>query len=61
MSKRSKKTEYMLFCSRCNMPQPIPKYILQTYIKVGVSGVYCKNCENKTVLPDYLIKIAQDL
>ncbi|WP_177177300.1 hypothetical protein [Bacillus sp. MUM 116] len=56
-----KETDYLLFCSKCGIPQPIPNYILQAYFISGVDGVYCSNCENKIIIPEYLKKIAGDL
>ncbi|MEH7375696.1 MULTISPECIES: hypothetical protein [Bacillaceae] len=56
-----KKTRYLLFCNKCGIPQLIPKYILQAYFISGVNGVYCSNCENHTIIPEYLKKIAGEL
>ena len=56
-----KKSSYVLFCSNCGIPQPIPNFILQAYFISGVDGVYCINCENKTVIPDYIKKLKNDL
>lgn len=56
-----KKTDYLLFCDSCGIPQHVPNYILQTYIAIGVSGVYCKNCDKRIVVPEYLRKIAGEL
>lgn len=57
----TKKTEYLLFCSKCGIPQPIPNYILQAYIMSGVGWVYCRNCEMKIEIPEYIRKIAGEL
>lgn len=56
-----KRTDYLLFCDQCGMPQLIPIFIMHTYIARGVGRVYCKNCEKRIEVPDYLRKIAEEL
>lgn len=56
-----KKTEYLMFCDQCGLPQIIPTYILQAYIASGVTGVYCSNCAKRITVPEYLRKIAGEL
>lgn len=56
-----KKTRYLLFCTKCGVPQLIPNYILKAYFISGVNGVFCNNCENQTKIPEYLKKITEEL
>jgi hypothetical protein len=56
-----KKTAYLFFCDECGAPQEIPDYILKTYFVSEVEGIYCKNCERKIAIPDYLKKISGEL
>ncbi|OHX38844.1 hypothetical protein [Cytobacillus oceanisediminis] len=56
-----KKTSYLLFCSKCGVPRPIPPYIMETYFIKGVDGVYCCNYGNRSIIPGYLKKIKNDL
>lgn len=55
--KKQKQTEYLLFCNSCGVPKKIPLHIIKTYFVTEVDGVYCDNCEHKTIIPDYLKKI----
>jgi hypothetical protein len=59
----SKKTNYLLFCSKCFMPQQLPNYIIAMYFTPGVAGVYCKNetCNELIVIPDHLKKLKEEL
>lgn len=61
MKNKKKSTDYLLFCDSCGVPDKIPAYILKTYFVTEVDGVYCKNCECKTIIPDYLKDIAKEL
>jgi hypothetical protein len=61
VNKKKKQTDYVLFCGSCGVPEKIPAYIMKTYFVTEVDGVYCKNCECKTVIPEYLKKIAKEL
>lgn len=54
---KEKKTAYLLFCSNCTLPQSISKYTIRHYFISGNDGVYCRNCRNKTEIPEYLKKI----
>jgi hypothetical protein len=54
-----KKADYVVICD-CGIPKPIPTYIFQNYISKGIDYVYCNNCREKMVLPEYVMKLALD-
>lgn len=58
----AKKTDYLMFCNHCGLPQHIPIYIIKAYFTLnGVEGVYFWNCTKQIDIPDFLRKIAKEL
>jgi hypothetical protein len=56
------KVNYLLFCPKCDLPQKIPHYVIQTYFSIdGLPGVYCEHCSELIDIPNYIRKIAKEL
>jgi hypothetical protein len=57
-----KKTNYVAFCEHCGLPRVFTDYAWRMYYKQAKWKVfYCYTCEKDNKLPEYLLKIIDEL
>jgi transcription elongation factor Elf1 len=59
---KKRKLAYLAFCDHCGDPKVIDKYVAVNYLKQNnIKSFHCNNCSKTTRIPDYLLKIIDEL
>lgn len=56
------KCDYLMFCEDCGAPKLITKWIMINYLKkLNVDNFICSECGHKTIIPEYVTNILDEL